>query len=85
MIRTEGAANHSVPRSRIAAQSLNCAATEQLRLACVRDAGVLADLHYDSQIIAAALTAGCTVLYSEDMQHGQLIDGTLTIVNPFVA
>ena len=41
--------------------------------------------HYDSQIIASALAAGCDVLYSEDMQHGQLIDGTLTIVNPFAA
>ncbi len=41
--------------------------------------------HYDSQIIAAALAADCSVLYSEDMQHGQLIDGRLTIVNPFVA
>ena len=30
--------------------------------------------HYDSQIIASALAAGCDVLYSEDMQHGQLID-----------
>lgn len=39
--------------------------------------------HYDSQIIAAALAADCSVLYSEDMQHGQLIDGRLTIVNPF--
>jgi predicted nucleic acid-binding protein len=40
--------------------------------------------HYDSQIIAAALEAGCDVLYSEDLQHGQVIDGTLTIINPFV-
>lgn len=39
--------------------------------------------HYDSQIIAAALAADCSVLYSEDMQHGHLIDGRLTIVNPF--
>jgi predicted nucleic acid-binding protein len=39
--------------------------------------------HYDSQIIAAALAAGCNVLYSEDMQHGQSIDGKLSIVNPF--
>jgi predicted nucleic acid-binding protein len=38
---------------------------------------------YDSLIIAAALNGGCTILYSEDMQHGQLIDG-LTIINPFV-
>lgn len=38
---------------------------------------------YDSLIVAAALEAGCTTLYSEDMQHGQQIDG-LTIENPFI-
>jgi predicted nucleic acid-binding protein len=37
---------------------------------------------YDSLIIAAALDAGCTTLYSEDMQDGQRI-GALTIRNPF--
>ncbi len=38
---------------------------------------------YDSLVIAAALLADCSILYSEDMQHGQVIDGTLTIHNPF--
>ena len=37
---------------------------------------------YDSLIIAAALDAGCTLLYSEDLQDGQRIEG-LTIRNPF--
>jgi predicted nucleic acid-binding protein len=37
---------------------------------------------YDSRIIASATQAGCDVLYSEDMQHGQKID-RLTIRNPF--
>ena len=37
---------------------------------------------YDSLIVAAALEAGCTTLYSEDMQDGQRIEG-LTIRNPF--
>ena len=37
---------------------------------------------YDSLIVAAALEAGCTRLYSEDMQHGQQIH-QLTIYNPF--
>ena len=37
---------------------------------------------YDSLIIAAALTAGCTLLYSEDLHDGRQIEG-LTIVNPF--
>lgn len=39
---------------------------------------------YDSLIIAAALEAGCTRLYTEDMQHGQQIQG-LTIQNPFLS
>ena len=37
---------------------------------------------YDSLIITAAMQAGCTTLYSEDMQHDQTI-GDLNIVNPF--
>lgn len=40
--------------------------------------------HWDSLIVAAALLAGCERLYSQDLQHGQVIDGRLTIVNPFV-
>jgi predicted nucleic acid-binding protein len=37
---------------------------------------------YDSLIIAAALESGCSRLYSEDLQHGQQIEG-MTIENPF--
>ncbi len=40
---------------------------------------------YDAMIVAAALEAGCTTLWSEDMQHGQQIAGQLTIRNPFKA
>ena len=39
---------------------------------------------YDSLLIAAALITDCKVLYSEDLQHGQLIDRQLRILNPFV-
>ena len=38
---------------------------------------------YDSMIVSAALDAGCSVLYSEDMQHGQAI-GSLVISNLFL-
>jgi predicted nucleic acid-binding protein len=38
--------------------------------------------YWDSAIIAAARALGCRELYSEDMQHGQEIDG-VRIVNPF--
>jgi predicted nucleic acid-binding protein len=39
---------------------------------------------YDALIVASALEARCTILYSEDMQDGQVIDDRLTIRNPFV-
>jgi predicted nucleic acid-binding protein len=39
---------------------------------------------YDALIIAAALSDGCARLFSEDLQHGQQIEG-LTIENPFLA
>lgn len=39
---------------------------------------------YDSLIVAAAMEAGCKSLYTEDLQHGQRIEG-VTIVNPFGA
>jgi len=38
---------------------------------------------YDSMILATALENGCNIVYSEDMQHGQIIENTLTIINPF--
>jgi predicted nucleic acid-binding protein len=40
--------------------------------------------YWDSLIVAAALDAGCETLFTEDMQHGQMIEGRLTLVNPFV-
>ncbi len=38
---------------------------------------------YDALIVASALEADCTMLFSEDMQDGQVIDGRLTIQDPF--
>ncbi len=40
---------------------------------------------YDSLLLASALIAGGGRIYSEDFQHGQLIDRRLRIVNPFMA
>ena len=39
--------------------------------------------YYDSLIVSSALLSNCTTLYSEDMKDGLLIDGKLTIINPF--
>jgi predicted nucleic acid-binding protein len=38
---------------------------------------------YDSLVLAAALQSKCEVLYSEDFQDGQKIEGKLTVRNPF--
>ncbi|HEX2801896.1 MAG TPA: PIN domain-containing protein [Phenylobacterium sp.] len=38
---------------------------------------------YDALILAAAVEAGCSRLLSEDMQHGQIVDG-VRIENPFL-
>lgn len=38
---------------------------------------------YDALIVAAAVEAGCDILYSEDMQDGRTIGG-LVIANPFL-
>jgi len=38
---------------------------------------------YDAMIVASALLAGCNTLVSEDMRHGQVLDGRLKVRNPF--
>jgi predicted nucleic acid-binding protein len=38
---------------------------------------------YDSLIVASALSSGCGVLYSQDLQHGRRFD-SLTVVDPFI-
>jgi predicted nucleic acid-binding protein len=40
--------------------------------------------YWDSLLIATALINSCQVLYSEDMQHNQLIENKLRIVNPLI-
>ncbi len=60
---------------------------EPLTVATHERALALAQRHgfpiYDATIAASALEAGCRTLYSEDFQHGQVLDG-MTIRNPFV-
>ena len=51
-----------------------------------KEAILISDLNkigfYDSLIIVAAKKAKCKKLYSEDLNHGQIIDG-VEVVNPF--
>lgn len=56
----------------LATHEVGCALAERYTLA-----------PYDAMIVAAALMAGCTTLYSEDMHAGLLVEGQLRLVNPF--
>ena len=74
-------------------------ALDAIRVLCPSPMPITAEMHdaalrlarqygfhiYDALIVAAALEANCTTLYSEDLQSGQVIDGRLTIHNPFSA
>ena len=59
----------------------------QVKLTTIRKAILLADRYklqwFDSIIIASALDANCSILYSEDLQNGFKIEH-LEIRNPFV-
>ncbi len=51
----------------------------------IRIAGQYKLSTYDAMIVAAALIAGCKILYSEDMKNGLLVDNQLRIRNPFIS
>jgi predicted nucleic acid-binding protein len=38
---------------------------------------------FDSLMLSSALSENCGIFYSEDLTHGQIIDDTITIINPF--
>ncbi len=39
---------------------------------------------WDSLIVASALETESDQIYTEDLQHGQIIEGRLRVVNPFI-
>lgn len=64
-----------------------CPSCVPITLATHESALALAEAHtlsiYDALIVAAALEAGCTTLFSEDLQDGWLVEKRLRIRNPF--
>ena len=73
------------------------AALDAIRTLCPAPSSLTLDTHetalrivqqygygiYDALVVAAALEAKCSTLYSENLQDGQVIDKRLTIRNPF--
>lgn len=67
------------------ADSLGTAASERGTMIAATDLMVDHRFQFwDALIVTAAIEAGCTLLLSEDMQHGFVARG-LTIVNPLAA
>ena len=55
--------------------------TIQLAISYVKKYGYS---YFDCLMLASAIENNCTIIYSEDLQHNQLIEGQLRIINPFV-
>ncbi len=73
----------AVERLRFFARFEVVAATPQLVIAAT-DLHRLHSLSYwDAMILQAAISSGCHTLYSEDMNHGEIING-VKIINPFL-
>lgn len=74
-------------RAALAAIRVVCRPIVPLDIATHEDALRIAERYgyaiYDSLILASALRAGSDTLFSEDMQDGAVIDGSLRIANPF--
>jgi predicted nucleic acid-binding protein len=74
-------------REALAAIRVLCRAILPLDIEMHNDALRLAERYryaiYDALIVAAALRAGCDTLWSEDLQHGVVIDGMLRVADPF--
>ncbi len=74
--------------SAIVAELTQRCAIAPLTVSVVQSAIQLAERYgyryYDCLILATALERGCSVVFSEDMQHGQVIAGRISILNPFL-
>ncbi|HZZ15630.1 MAG TPA: PIN domain-containing protein [Candidatus Sulfotelmatobacter sp.] len=64
-----------------------CRAPLPITLTTHQDALAIAEKYrfgiFDALLVASALAANCTILYTEDMHDGQVIDGRMRIRNPF--
>jgi predicted nucleic acid-binding protein len=78
----------SLPQCRQAVLAMCRFEVALIRLELVLDALDLATSHslshWDALIVKAAAVSGCRVLLTEDLQHGQAIEGVI-VQNPFTA
>lgn len=41
--------------------------------------------YWDSLIVSSSMKLNCAILYSEDFQHKQIIEKSITVTNPFLS
>ncbi|WP_037087721.1 PIN domain-containing protein [Neorhizobium vignae] len=56
---------------------------QQMTMTALKLVGRYNFAFYDALMVAAALKADCTRYYSEDLQDGLVVEGKLTVINPF--
>ncbi|HLC16143.1 MAG TPA: PIN domain-containing protein [Thermodesulfovibrionia bacterium] len=80
--------NESEIRNKVINAILLIAEVTSVDLKIYKSAFVIRDKYaisfWDSLIVASALENDCSILYSEDMQDGQVIEEKLKIINPFL-
>jgi len=69
-------------------QNIELCILQPVSLTTLRAARNLIDRYdfqlFDSIVVASALEANCHILYSEDLQHGLVVEKRLEIINPFL-
>jgi predicted nucleic acid-binding protein len=75
-------------REALASVTTLCPSIRSIEMETHLDALRIAERHgygiFDALIVATALQADVDILWSEDMQHGMVIDTRLRIANPFL-
>jgi predicted nucleic acid-binding protein len=59
-------------------------ANKQIAKSIIANCSIIRFSFWDSMMIASALDNHCSVIYTEDLQHGQVIENKLKIINPFI-
>ena len=71
----------------ICLQNIELCVLQPVSLTTLKSARNLIDSYdfqlFDSIVVASALEANCHILYSEDLQHGLIVEKRLEIINPF--
>jgi predicted nucleic acid-binding protein len=72
----------------ICLQNIELCILQPVSLTTLKSAKNLIDRYdfqlFDSIVVASALEANCHILYSEDLQHGLVVEQRLEIINPFL-